>query len=521
MKRISNVHKMLEERRNLRFLLIFQGIVVGILVAIVIVLNRLAINKLSVVFKNVYIWARGGIFNTIVLFILLAFLGYITGIMVKKEPMISGSGIPQVKGILQRKLKINWLRVLILKFVGGVIALSAGLSLGREGPSVQIGGAIGEGFSKASDKASMRKGYLITSGASAGLAAAFNSPVSGVMFALEELHRSFSPLVLLPAMAASIMADFIAKQFLGMDPALNFRGMSVIPLNFYWTLIILGILVGAISTFFTKGIVVFQNLYGKIKKVPIEFKVMIPFIITGIAGLISPMLLGGGHEIIMELETTNMSIPTLIIIFIVKFILLLICFGSGAPGGIFLPMLLLGSLLGDIFGIAICNITNIPQEYILNFVIFAMAGYFSAVVRAPITGLVLITEMTGSFEHLLSISIVVFISYLTAELLKSEPVYEVLLERTLKKFGVLRNTGSINKVLAEVAVEMGSLVDGKMIKDISWPCDCLLVSVKRGEKEIIPRGTVEILSGDYLIALADAEVAAEVVEKLKIMTLAE
>ena len=322
-------------------------------------------------------------------------------------------------------------------------------------------------------------------------------------------------------MAATLMADFFAKQFLGMDPAMNFNGMDVIPLKYYWTLIILGVLIGGISIFFIKGIVLFQNLYGKITRVPIEIKVMIPFLITGVVGIISPLFLGGGHEIIMELEHNKFDVFTLIVIFIVKFILLLICFGSGAPGGIFLPMLLLGSILGDIFGIVICNITNIPEVYIINFIIFAMAGYFSAVVRAPITGLILITEMTGSFEHLLSISIVVFISYLTAELLKSEPVYEVLLERTLKKFGTPIKSGSSNKVLAEVVVEMGSLVDGKRIKDISWPCDCLLVAVKRGDKEIIPRGTVEILNGDYLVALADAEVATEVIQKLKIMTLVE
>ena len=205
----------------------------------------------------------------------------------------------------------------------------------------------------------------------------------------------------------------------------------------------------------------------------------------------------------------------------VKFILLLICFGSGVPGGIFLPMLLLGALLGDIFGIIVCSGIGIPQQYIINFIIMAMAGYFAAVVGAPLTGLVLITEMTGSFEHLLSISTVVFIAYLTAELLKSEPVYEVLLVRILKKLNIKINSGSENKILAEFVVEMGSLVDGKKIKDIQWPDQCLLVAIKRNGREIIPRGTVEILNGDYLVALCDADMVAEVIEKLKLMTLIE
>ncbi len=112
--------------------------------------------------------------------------------------MISGSGIPQIKGRVVNKLRLNWFKILIYKFLGGVIALAAGLSLGREGPSVQIGGAVGEGVADLTyKKVKVKKEYLITSGASAGLAAAFNSPLSGMIFALEEIHRNFSPLVLL------------------------------------------------------------------------------------------------------------------------------------------------------------------------------------------------------------------------------------------------------------------------------------------------------------------------------------
>lgn len=515
----KGIYKLLNDRVNLKIRLITQGTIIGFITGIVIVLNRIAIKKFSHIFEWIYATSKGSALKVISVFILLGFMGWITGRMIKKEPMISGSGIPQVNGILSRKLSVNWLRVLVLKFAGGIIALAAGLSVGREGPSVQMGGAIGQGVSSKYKKAPMEKEFLITSGASAGLAAAFNSPLSGVVFALEELHRSFSPLVLLPAMAATLMADFVAKQFLGMDPALKFIDISVIPLNYYWVLVLLGILTGVIGILFTKGIVVSQNIYEKFKNVPIEVKVMIPFLITGVVGFLAPKLLGGGHEMIISLYGSDISVSMLLAIFVVKFILILICFGSGVPGGIFLPMLLLGSILGDIFGIVMCSITNIPTMFIMNFIILAMAGYFSAVVKAPITSIVLITEMTGSFDHLLSVAIVVFIAYITSDVLRSEAIYEVLLERLFKKIKVPVRSASFENTLLEVGIEMGSFVDGKKIKDINWPKECLLVAIKSGGKEIIPNGDIRIQNGDYLVVLVNSSISASVLEELRKLTL--
>ncbi len=184
-------------------------------------------------------------------------------------------------------------------------------------------------------------------------------------------------------------------------------------------------------------------------------------------------------------------------------------------------MLLLGSILGDIFGIIICNLANIPSTFIINFIILAMAGYFAAVVKAPVTAIVLITEMTGSFEHLLAISIVVFIAYITSDLLRSEPVYEVLLDRLLKNVGTPLKSGSMKNTLLEVGIEMGSIVEGKRIKNIDWPSECLLVAIKRGGKEIIPKGEIRILSGDYLVVLVNDSISSEILQDLKGLTLVD
>lgn len=518
----ESIEEILTHRKNMHLKLVIQGILIGCITGLVIVLNRILIDKFSEVFKEFYSGSRDNIFEMIIVFIIVSFFGLITGLMVRRESMISGSGIPQVKGRVINKISVDWLRILIYKFLGGLISLSVGLSVGREGPSVQMGASIGEGLAnKFVRRLHAKEEFLITAGASAGLSAAFNSPLAGIIFALEEVHRTFSPLVLLPAMSASLTADFVSKKFLGMESALNFNVLTPLPLHLYWLLLLLGIITGIFGVIFCKGIYLFQNLYGKLTKVPTPFKIMIPFMITAIAVIISPALFGGGHEIIVNLAAYNSSISGLVILYLIKFFLLLICFGSGVPGGIFLPMLLLGSLIGKIFGDISTTYFGLSSIYILNFITLAMAGYFVAVVKAPITGIILIMEMTGSFSNLLSISVVVIIAYLTSDILRNEPIYEKLLDRFLNNVGVPSNIDKHGKTLMEFVVEMGSEVEDKLIKDIDWPRNCLLVAIKRGDKEIIPRGNVQIIAGDYIVALVDNHKTVNVYEKITKITLAD
>lgn len=498
---------LLKHTENLKFKLIAESTIIGAIVGVTIVLHRILLEKVTNVFMWFYSNSRGNLVNTILLFGLLIISGYVVGLMVKKVPLISGSGIPQVEGILMKKLKGSWLSVLINKFVGGLIALGAGLSLGREGPSVQMGASIGEGFAKIFKRVSVEEKYLITSGASAGLAAAFNAPISGVMFALEEVHKNFSPLVLLSVMASALMSDFITKTFLGVGKSLNFVGVKVLDLKYYWLLIILGIIVGISGVIFNSGILKTQSIFKK-SKLSTEIKVIIPFLITGVVGLTAPILLGGGHELIMSLDKSSMTLKMLLLFLLVKYLLTFVGFGSGVPGGIFFPLLVLGALIGNIFGIVAVNVFDIPSIYILNFIILAMAGNFASIVKAPITGIILICEMTGSFDHLLSLAIVCIVAYVTSDLFKSEPIYESLLERCLQSGNDKFESNSSRKSLMEVAIHLGCEIEHKKIKDVKWPENCLIVSITRGGKEIIPSGDTTLLGGDYLTIMADEENSA-------------
>jgi H+/Cl- antiporter ClcA len=510
----NNTSNLLTNWHSFRLKIIIEGMLVGVFSGILIVSYRYLLEKALAFSKYMYSLQLKNHWLIPIWFIALIAGGWFVGTIVKKEPMISGSGIPQVEGVLLRKLNMNWWKVILGKFVGGVICIGAGLSLGREGPSIQMGAAAGQGFSRLFKRIKLEEKFLITCGASAGLSAAFNAPFAGVIFALEEVHKNFSPIVMISALASSLTADFVSKEFFGLKPMFDFKQIQPIPLNNYLYLIVLGVILGLLGIVFNKTLYKTQDLYTKLKWVPAEFKPIIAFLAAGVLGLLMPQVLGGGHEIISSLVVTSYSLKILLLILVVKFLFTMISYGSSAPGGIFLPLLVIGALIGIIYGTVINGLFGFNAVYIPNLVILAMAGYFAAIVKAPITGCILITEMTGSFSHLLSVGFVCLIAYMVVGVLGSKPIYEVLLERFLTKGTNEFNGEKSTKVIIETAIFMGSTLDGKKVKDMEWPSHCLVVGIRRGETEIIPNGDTKMIAGDYLIVLSNEDSAADIKESL-------
>ncbi len=514
-KNKDNTYNTLFHWHSFRLKLVLEGICVGTITGLLIVLYRYVLEKAGILLPEIYKTISIKPILILPWIGALILIGYIVGLMVKHEPMIGGSGIPQVEGVLLRKLEMTWWKVIPYKFIGGILTIGSGLSLGREGPSVQLGAAVGQGFSRIFKRLKIEEKYLITCGASAGLAAAFNAPLAGVMFALEEVHKNFSPLVLLSALSAALSADFVASWFFGLKPVFNFENLSIMPLKYYFYIVLLGVVVGILGVAFNKLLLRTQSLYINQKWLPKQMRIIIPLLISVVFGIVLPQVLGGGHELIISLFSGNFSLTILVIIVIVKFLFTMVSYGSGAPGGIFLPLLAIGALIGNVYGIVLIHFVHFNSIYINNFIILAMAGYFTAVVKSPITGTILIAEMTGSFKHLLSLAIVSIVAYMVADLLASKPIYEALLEKFLSNCGERMSIGNNrHKSILEFAVCMGSQLDGKQIKEVKWPPHCLLVSVKRGEDEIIPKGDTVIYPGDYLIILTNEDWVSSINDSL-------
>ncbi|MGL4854600.1 MAG: chloride channel protein, partial [Lentisphaeria bacterium] len=294
---MKNNFKVITEIDNRQVKMVLFSLLVGLITGIAVVAYRLVLHYAEEFAFWVNSYIAGDYRKIIIWFIVLIINGYIIGLMLRRNRLIGGSGIPQVKGVVMGYLKNKWATTFIGKFIGSTITIGSGLSLGREGPSIQLGACIGEGLSKYMTNARIEKKMLMVSGASAGLAAAFNAPFAGVMFALEEIFRYFTPMLLLSTMTAAVAADFVSKQVFGLDSIFSYNITSTIPLNSYWVFIPMGIILGVAGAVYNHVLIATRNLYFKLNFIPVVMRPIIPFIIAGIVGLTFPAILCGGHNI--------------------------------------------------------------------------------------------------------------------------------------------------------------------------------------------------------------------------------
>ena len=366
--------------------------------------------------------------------------------IVAREPMCTGSGIPQVKGVLMGKMSMNWASVLVAKIAGGVLAIGAGMSLGREGPSVQLGACAGQGIGHLSQRfhRGLEARNLLVAGAGAGLAAAFNAPLAGVIFGLEELQRTFSAAALLVSITAAVTATAVTGLFFGSSPVFSLGYLLPMPLDMLGWLAGLGLFVGTLGRMFNPSLLWAQDFYERLGLKGM-YKPLLPLLLAACLGFVLPEILGGGSHLVDALAVESYSLAFLCLLFAGKFLFTMLCFGSGVPGGIFLPMLVLGALGGAIFGNLLAGAGLFPAMYLPDMIVFGMAAYFAVVAKSPVTGSVLIMEMTGSFQHMLALLIVSLSAYAVSDLTGGRPVYVQLLGRMLRK-----NKGKEKKNLQEL-----------------------------------------------------------------------
>ena len=416
-------------------------------------------------------------------------------------PETSGSGIPHLEAVLQRIRNLDWSRVLPVKFFAGLFAIGSGLVLGREGPTVQMGGAVGDAISRALKVSPRERLTLIAAGAGAGLAAAFNAPLSGLVFVLEEVQRDFHPVIFGTAFLAAAVADIVAR--LGADP---FPVFSVIkyptpPLETLPAFAFLGIIAGGLGVLFNRSLVASLNFYERVKNKLLAAGIMGALI--GLTGWVVPIAIGNGHplaELTMGGQISLFAIPAW---FLIRFFLTVSSYGTGVPGGIFAPLLVLGALIGLAVGqIALMIVPSAGVESAV-FAVVGMAAYFTAIVRAPLTGVVLIIEMTGNYEQMLPLLISCFFAYAVAEYLKDLPIYEFLLERDLFHNG--ERTDLTQPVVMDFTVQEGSLFEGQLVRSLGLPPGCILVRCARGRREWVPKANTRLEANMRITAMIEPD----------------
>lgn len=471
--------------------LIGEAAIVGLFAGLIIITYRFLLHGVEDILPKIRLLLFNHL-SIIPIFILsVLILAIVSGMIRNWEKFSGGSGIPQVEAEIKGYIRQNTIKIIIAKITCGLTCALGGLSLGREGPSIQIGAMTGKLFARIIKRNKTTEKFLLSCGASAGLSAAFNAPVSGVIFAIEEVHKHISKKLLITTITATVIADYTSKLFYGPDTVFNLDTLHKhIPFEKYWWILVLAILLSLIGYIYTTLMKIFIKFYDK-TNMPIQVRPLIPFSVGLILFFTLPEVTGGGNHLLKFIVNNKVSIGILILMFVIKMIFSLLSFTSGVAGGIFFPILVMGATVGAVFG----NI--ISPDYTDLFVLLSMAGLLTSIVRAPLTAIILIFEMTGSLSYLLPLSIVCLVAYVVTNYVGLEPIYEYLLENLLEKNGIEKPVGG-EKILINTVVQPGSIVEDKKICEINWPEYCLIISIVRGNEEITPRGNILLRSGDEL-----------------------
>jgi CIC family chloride channel protein len=376
------------------------------------------------------------------------------------SPSSAGSGIPHVEAVLRNRVLPPGVPIIPVKFVGGVLGIGAGLALGREGPTVQMGATVGR---LVGDRLAGQQRFrllpepwtLIAAGAGAGLATAFDAPLAGVIFVLEELLRRFSARVLGATVAASVCATAVARIMAGPHPELAVASFSDIPLTALPGFMVLGLAAGLLAMAYNAGTLRTLKLFDRM---PARFRPLAAAgvgAITGAFAMFWPGALGGGEPIAVQAVAFPLGLTAggVIGLTLLRWPLSMFSYATGSPGGVFAPMLALGALLG-LIAVRVAHAWGVEHAGASAVVVVSITAFFTGAVRSPLTGVVLLLEMTGAFPLLLPMLAGSGAAYVLTEFLRSPPLYDLLRQRD-ERLERRRSRVAPNSVAPVMAPEPG------------------------------------------------------------------
>lgn len=440
--------------------------------------------------------------------VLFTLTGAVTSVALTRRfaPEASGSGIPHLEAVLHRFRKLDWQHLLPVKFIGGILAVGGGLAMGREGPTVQMGGAVGDALARWMKVSERGRLTLISAGAGAGLAAAFNAPLSGLIFVLEEVRRDFQPIVFGAAFVAAVVADILARMASGQLPAFSVPSYPTPPLTSLPIFAVLGLAAGVLGVLFNRSVLTSLNLFARVPRRLVLPTVALIGGLVGLAGWFSPLLIGNGHTLAETALKGEVLLAAIPLFFMARFVLTTASYSTGAPGGIFAPLLVLGALIGLAIGQISHQIAPQVVPYPGVFAVVGMAAYFTAIVRAPLTGIMLILEMTGNYAQMLPLLVSCFCAYAVAETLKDLPIYEALLERDLRQQS--SSVALAQPAVIDFIIQPGSPFAGKEVRSLGLPAGCILVRCADGKREWIPKANTKLLPHMRITAVIAPEASS-------------
>lgn len=428
--------------------------------------------------------------------------------LVKKMPLIAGGGIPQTRGVINGRISYKHPFVeMISKFTGGLLVLSAGLSLGREGPSVQIGSYVGSLVSRWARVLSGERKQLLAAGAGAGLAAAFAAPLASSLLVIESIERFDAPKTAITTLLAGVVAGGVASWLY--PDNLYFHINALEPSMTVWTQVKLFLLMAVVISLsgkvYSMLAIRFKRAYKAVKH-PMYVKMLYLVLIAYLISLVEVNLTGGGEEFLLgQALQPHVPVMWLVEMMMLHFVFSVLSLSSGLPGGSFVTTLVMGGLIGQVVGLILVRCGVIGYENVSYFMLIGMSAFLVAVIRTPLTAIVLITEITGHMEAFYPSIVVGGLTYYFTEMLQIKP-FNVMLYEDMINAPDFREE---KRYTLSVEVMSGSFFDGKRVGELLLPERCEIINVHRDGKDLKPDGQV-LAPGDQV----QIEMDSQDIEKL-------
>ena len=479
------------------------GFITGTLTAIIVTLYKLVAKHIISFSATGYAFFRERpqfipliVIGLFIISVLLAFL-------FKLYPNVKGGGIPTSVGILRGLITFKWLRSLIGVFALSLLSFLLGVPVGNEGPSVQMGTSIGRGsvylFAK---KHRAWDRYSMTGGACAGFSVATGAPISGILFAIEEAHQRISPTIMIMASSTVLFSNITAEIFspiLGVSTKL-FENLNIreLQLSSLWIPVIVGLAVGIIGAILlTYYQIISKLLNKKLSKIRSCYKIFAVLTLTMCMGLISFSTVSTGHDLTHLLLEGDLAISGLILILIIRSTLTFSANSSGITGGMFLPVLALGAIISSVVGKIMIS-AGISPELQSTIVVLGIIACLAGIMKSPLTAIVFAIEAMECHNNIIAVIIVSVLAYLITEMLETKSINDTAMEYRIEQMNEGKEATVIDTV---VTVKDGAFAVGKQVRDIFWPANLFVLSVKKAREvnaEVDGHGGKALNSGDVL-----------------------
>ncbi len=448
--------------------------------------------------------------------IALAMGVFLIGVVANMSTMLQRCGVLQVEGAARAGIRFRWFRDATAMCASTIIGVFLGLSIGSEGPSRFIGAGIGNGVGQLTRRNEMIRRYQMTGGACTGFAVVCNAPLTGIIFSFEESQKRFTSEVFICSFISVIfgMLTHWAIFTLLHMPVTSFLETYVfqdLPISYYPLVALSALVCGVLGVLLYKLCILlhgqFRRIRPKKKNRALFIRIAIAVFVGGIAALVASEVIGGGHGLVNALGTFAgekefdvervFGLPifwSLLIILLLKMLCTGVNVGAGLPCGIFVPIIAIGACIGGILN-GIYARFGFDAKYADFITMICMAAFFGAVVKTPLTAMIMICEFTGSFTPLLPVIIAVAIGYVISDLCRVDGIYEALLELYEEEYDV--HTDKVNRIFS-VTVAKHSLADGREIRDVLWPEGARVQEIMRGEETFVPDGDSVLRAGDVL-----------------------